>query len=102
MNASTVQPITAPNRQATIRRRRVFLRGRRVPRALGPLFVEVHPPAAFLVLLELELGAEAAAGAAAEARDLLRGPAHARILAALARLAQALDQLLDHRRVESL
>ena len=45
----------------------------------------------------LELGAEGPAGAAAEAGDGLLGPAHARVLAALARGAQARDQLLGHR-----
>src|SRR5438552_1187749 len=57
--------------------------GRLWSRLAGPVLVELHPPLALVVLLELQLGPEGAARAALEARDRLR------------RLARR-HQLLDH------
>src|SRR5215218_2004798 len=64
-----------------------------------PLLVEVDLPLARGVLarLDLQLGTEVAPGASAEARDLLLRAPDRRLVAALARLEQALHQLLGDR-----
>src|SRR3954468_10037116 len=69
-------------------------RGLRLPR---PLLVEVDAPLALVVLLELQLGAEGAAGAPLESGHGLHRPPDARLLAPLARVLQRLHQLLHHR-----
>src|SRR3954454_13230530 len=83
-------------------RRRLLLGRRLRPGPLRPLFAKADPPLAFLVLLELELGPECAARAPAETRDLALRATDRRLVAALDRLAQALDQLLDDRRSQRL
>ena len=78
LSARRALAVVAPKRPP--RRRTVpalVLRGRRRARLARPLLVELDAPLAVLVLLELELGPEAAARAAAEARDLLLGAADA-------------------------
>src|SRR3954447_11423888 len=80
----------------------VLLRRWRPARSLRPLLVEVDAPLVLFVALELELGAERPSRAAAEARDLLLGATYRRLVAALDRLAQRLDQLLDDRGSEGL
>src|SRR3954466_6042388 len=67
-------------------------------RLLGPFLVEVDAPLALVVLLELELRAEGAAGAALETGHGLERAARPWLLAALARLLQRLHQFLHDRR----
>src|SRR4051794_21499465 len=83
-------------------RRLVLLR--RGCRALArcPFLVEIDPPLALFVLRELQLCPERAPGAAAEAGDLLLRATDRRLIAALHRLLQAVDQLLHDRRRQRL